>query len=115
MPLQDILKKIKYDIEDGNLGITRDRVNSLIYSYPNELSLRKMLGDIYWELKYPAMAGRFWYLVEHKTPNMISAFIVFDDAWLRGSYLLDSKVVILKTSHSRRTTFGDDLFINIRT
>ncbi|MDF2613806.1 MAG: hypothetical protein K0S71_1592 [Clostridia bacterium] len=88
MPLQDTLKKAKYDIENGNLGIARDRVNSLIYSYPNELSLRKMLGDIYWELRYPAMAGRFWYLEEHKTQNMISACKIFEKECGNHPYLI---------------------------
>jgi hypothetical protein len=37
------------------------------------LELRKKLGDIYFELKYPSMAGRYWYLEENKTPEMVKA------------------------------------------
>ena len=47
-------------------------------TFPNELELRKKLGDIYYELKYPAMAGRYWYLEKSKTPEMVKACIEFE-------------------------------------
>jgi hypothetical protein len=36
------------------------------------------LGDIYSALKYPSMAGRYWYLEKNKTPEMIKACIQFE-------------------------------------
>ncbi|PAE42785.1 DUF6584 family protein [Bacillus sp. 7884-1] len=67
------LKKIEDDINKNDLGKARDRLHGLISAYPNELELRKRLGDIYFELKYPSMAGRYWYLEENKTPEMEKA------------------------------------------
>ncbi|AIW86484.1 hypothetical protein bwei_3876 [Bacillus mycoides] len=53
------LKRIEKDIENNNLGKARDRLHGLITTYPNELALRKKLGDIYFTLQYPEMAGRY--------------------------------------------------------
>ncbi len=45
------LKRIEEDIENNNLGKARDRLHGLIFTYPNELHLRKQLGDIYYKLQ----------------------------------------------------------------
>ena len=37
------LKRIEEDIENNNLGKARDRLHGLIFTYPNELHLRKQL------------------------------------------------------------------------
>ncbi|MCM3711852.1 DUF6584 family protein [Sporosarcina luteola] len=74
------LKRIEKDIENDDLGKARDRLHGLISAYPNELELRKMLGDIYFQLKYPAMAGRYWYLEKIKTPQMKKACMEFENS-----------------------------------
>ena len=66
------LKRIEKDIENNNLGKARDRLHGLITTYPNELALKK-LGDIYFTLQYPEMAGRYWYLEKEKTDVMHAA------------------------------------------
>ncbi|AOH57462.1 DNA helicase (plasmid) [Peribacillus muralis] len=72
------IKKIEEDIEKNDLGKARERLHGLISTYPNELELRRMLGDIYFKLKYPSMAGRYWYLEKHKTSQMVQACILFE-------------------------------------
>uniref|UniRef100_UPI003EC10FED DUF6584 family protein n=1 Tax=Bacillus cytotoxicus TaxID=580165 RepID=UPI003EC10FED len=72
------LKKIENDIQNNDLGKARERLHGLIAAYPNALDLRKKLGDIYYKLQYPAMAGRYWYLEEQKTPEMIEACSLFE-------------------------------------
>lgn len=74
------LKRIEKDIENDDLGKARDRLHGLISTYPNELDLRKKLGDVYFELQYPAMAGRYWYLEENKTPQMEKACMEFENS-----------------------------------
>nr|WP_227752153.1 DUF6584 family protein [Viridibacillus sp. JNUCC-6] len=74
------LKRIEEDIKNDDFGKARDRLHGLISTFPNELELRKKLGDIYFELKYPAMAGRYWYLEKNKTPKMVHACIEFENA-----------------------------------
>ena len=72
------LRKIETDIQCEDLGKARDRLLGLISTYPNELELRKRLGDIYYELRYPVMAGRYWYLEKNKTPEMLKACNEFE-------------------------------------
>lgn len=78
MGLEQTLLKVEEDIEKGDLGKARDRLHGLIISYPNHLELRKKLGDVYWKLQYPAMAGRYWYFVENKTDEMTKACQLFE-------------------------------------
>lgn len=79
MPIQQTLEKIQWDIQNKNLGKARDRLHGLINSYPDNLELRKMLGDIYWQLQFPEMAGRYWYMEEEKNDNMVAACKRFEE------------------------------------
>ncbi|WP_411335103.1 DUF6584 family protein [Metabacillus indicus] len=72
------LSKIEEDIKKNDLGKARDRLHGLIATYPDEIELRRKLGDIYYALKYPSMAGRYWYLEKNKTPDMQHACIEFE-------------------------------------
>jgi hypothetical protein len=73
MALEQTLERIEHDIRRGDLGKARDRLHGLIVSYPDNLDLRKQLGGVYWRLQLPEMAGRYWYLIEEKDQNMLSA------------------------------------------
>ncbi|MEK3808080.1 DUF6584 family protein [Bacillus sp. FSL H8-0547] len=72
------LLKIEEDLKKNDLGKARDRLHGLIATYPDELELRRKLGDIYYALKYPSMAGRYWYLEKNKTLEMQHACIEFE-------------------------------------
>lgn len=78
MPLEETRAKILAEIEAGKLYQARDRLHGLICSYPNDVSLRWLLGDVYWRLSYPAMAGRWWWIYPPDRPEVdeaLSAFI----------------------------------------
>ena len=74
------LKKIEADIAAGDYGKARDRLHGLIATYPDDLTLRQKLGDVYWKLQYPAMAGRYWYLEEDKASHMMAACRIFEQS-----------------------------------
>ena len=78
MPIEKTLEKIDADVASGDLGKARDRLHGLLATYPEDLALRRRLGDVYWQLQYPAMAGRYWYLEESKTPDMVAACEAFE-------------------------------------
>lgn len=80
------LHKIQKDIENNNLGKARDRLHGLISTYPNALQLRKQLGDIYYQLQDPAMAGRYRYLEEEKTAEMSEACRLFEKSMGNDTY-----------------------------
>ncbi len=65
------------DIEAGRLGVARDRLASLVVTYPDELHIREKLGEVYHRLGYPVEAGRFWALVEDPTPEQAEAIKCF--------------------------------------
>ena len=78
MPLEQTLARIETEIASGDCGKARDRLHGLVASYPDDLSLRRRLGDVYWKLQYPAMAGRYWYLEEETSPSMDVAREAFE-------------------------------------
>ena len=78
MAKQETLERIHQEIENGDIGNARDRLNGLIKSYPDDLSIRKLLGDLYWQMQMPTMAGRYWYLEEEKDENMLMACECFE-------------------------------------
>ncbi len=80
MSIEQTLEKIEKDIAASNYGKARDRLHGLIVTYPENLALRRQLGDIYGQLQYPAMAGRYWYLEEDKSLEMIEACKVFEQS-----------------------------------
>ena len=80
MPIQQTLAKIEREIAAGDYGTARDRLHGLIATYPNDLTLRRKLGQVYWHLQYPAMAGRYWYLEADPTPDMAAACRAFERA-----------------------------------
>jgi len=81
MSIEKTLKKIEAEINAGDLGKARDRLHGLISTYPDDLTLRKRLGDIYWQLRYPTMGGRYWYLEENKSVDMNSACEKFEKSF----------------------------------
>ncbi len=78
MPIDETLERIEREIASDDLGKARDRLHGLIATYPYNLSLRQRLGDVYWALHHPAMAGRYWYLVEDKSAQMTAACDAFE-------------------------------------
>jgi hypothetical protein len=72
------LLKVEQDIAAGNLGRARDRLHGLIAYEPNNLALRGALAAVYAQLRFPAMAGRYWYLEEEKTDAMQAAAAEFE-------------------------------------
>ena len=75
---EETLRRIEREIAAGDFGKARDRLHGLLVTYPDDLTLRRKLGDVYWQLHHPAMAGRYWYLEEDRTPDMTQACAAFE-------------------------------------
>jgi len=74
------LNRIEGDIASGDYGKARDRLHGLIATYPDALALRRRLGNVYGQLQYPAMAGRYWYLEGDRSQEMEAACRAFEEA-----------------------------------
>ncbi len=88
MPLERTLQQVQADIDAGDLGKARDRLHGLIVTYPDNLELRERLARVYWQLKLPEMAGRYWYLAEHKDADMLRACQRFEAQFRNDPLLL---------------------------
>ncbi|MGD9855321.1 MAG: DUF6584 family protein [Planctomycetaceae bacterium] len=87
MSKDSTLKRIESEIAAGDLGKGRDRLHGLISSYPNDLTLRSRLAEVYWKLQYPHRAGCYWFLEEHQTHETREAVAAFEkrcggDPWI---------------------------------
>jgi len=71
------MEKVEQNIAAGNYKKARDRLQGLLSTYPNRLDLRRRLGDVYWAMDEPLMAGRYWYLEAKKNADMESASAAF--------------------------------------
>ena len=78
MSLNTTLQKVESDIRKGDYGKARDRLHGLLSTYPDNFFVRQKLGEVYWKLQFPVMAGRYWYLEENKTLEMRMACKAFE-------------------------------------
>ena len=77
MSKEKTLARIDEEIRLGRLGMARDRLRGLVVSFPDDLALRKKLGDLYWTLGYPAAAGQYWFLEPDPGEHAEEAFDAF--------------------------------------
>ena len=75
---EETLQRIEREISAGDYGSARERLHGLLASFPQDLELRCKLGKVYWQLQYPAMAGRYWYLERDKSAPMAKACAAFE-------------------------------------
>ena len=78
MPIEETWARIERDIAAHDLGKARDRLHGLLATYPDDLAIRHKLGEVYWQLGHPAMAGRYWYLEQPATANKAAACWAFE-------------------------------------
>ncbi len=88
MSKERTIEKIENELINDNLGKARDRLHGLISTYPDDLSLRVKLAEIYHRLKFPQMSGRYWYLEEKKTKEMEDACLSFEQSCGNNAFQL---------------------------
>ncbi len=78
MSKESILARVGVDVAGGDLGKARDRLHSLVFEHPDDLSLRERLAEVYDSLQQPAQAGRYWYLTEPRDDRMANARTAYE-------------------------------------
>ncbi|PWN62193.1 DUF6584 family protein [Chryseobacterium oncorhynchi] len=73
----DLLYKIEQDIKEGRKKKACDRLRNMINQFPNDLSLRKKLGQIYFEAGFLDEAGKFWILSTPENNEMENAVEIY--------------------------------------
>ncbi|MEU5402225.1 DUF6584 family protein [Streptomyces sp. NPDC005963] len=74
MALMDTLARVNADLAAGRVPIARQRLRGLVSSFPEDLALRRRLGEVYRLYGEPAEAGRWMYLEEDRDPAETAAF-----------------------------------------
>ena len=74
MPLRDTLARVDADLAAGRVPVARQRLRGLVSSFPNDLMLRRRLGEVYRLYGEPAEAGRWMYLEQDRDEAETSAF-----------------------------------------
>jgi hypothetical protein len=74
MGLIDTLARVDADLAAGRVPMARQRLRGLVTSFPQDLLLRRRLGELYRLFGEPAQAGRWMYLEADRDPSETSAF-----------------------------------------
>jgi hypothetical protein len=87
MSKQTTLHRVGDDIRRGYFGTARNRLHGLLATYPDDLSLRPRLAEVYWQLRHPGMAGRYWFLASERNEDICTAIAEFErecggDPWI---------------------------------
>jgi hypothetical protein len=90
------LQRIRNDVEEGQLGKAISRCQGLVQTYPEDLSLRETLGDLYYRAHYLEEAGRYWYLIPNKSAEQKRVCSIF------AASLGHSPEQLLRRLHVRR-------------
>lgn len=86
----NLLYRIEQDLKTGRKKKACDRLRNMINQFPNDLSLRKKLGQIYFEAGFLDEAGKFWILSSPENNEMENAVEIYRKS------LSDSGNAILK-------------------
>lgn len=74
MPLRDTLARVDADLAAGRVPVARQRLRGLVSSFPNDLTLRRRLAEVYRLYAEPAEAGRWMYLEQDRDEAETAAF-----------------------------------------
>ncbi|MEN5309778.1 DUF6584 family protein [Chryseobacterium cucumeris] len=73
----NLMYRIKQDLKDGRKKKACDRLRNMINQFPNDLSLRRRLGQIYFEAGFLDEAGKFWILSKPENNEMENAVEIY--------------------------------------
>ncbi|WP_459752550.1 DUF6584 family protein [Streptomyces sennicomposti] len=74
MPLRDTLARVDADLAAGRVPVARQRLRGLVSSFPDDLTLRRRLAEVYRLYGEPAEAGRWMYLEQDRDAAETAAF-----------------------------------------
>ncbi|RQO41653.1 hypothetical protein DBR39_03230 [Chryseobacterium sp. KBW03] len=73
----DLLYRIEEDIKEGRKKKACDRLRNMINQFPNDISLRKKLGQVYFDAGFLDEAGKFWILSTPENHEMENAVEIY--------------------------------------
>ena len=86
LKLQNQLAHIEQEFAQKSYEAAKNQLHDLLNENPNNLTIRQRLGDVYWAMDQPEAAGRYWFLIEAETPEMVAATFAFTSACKNEPY-----------------------------
>ncbi|MFF8671873.1 DUF6584 family protein [Streptomyces sp. NPDC015242] len=74
MPVRETLAQVDADLAAGRIPLARQRLRGLVSSFPQDLTLRRRLAEVYRLYGDAAEAGRWSYLDEDRDADETAAF-----------------------------------------
>ncbi|MCA6068638.1 hypothetical protein JI747_015765 [Chryseobacterium sp. RG1] len=75
--MEDIFNRIEKDLNAGRKKKACDRLRNLINEFPDDISLREKLAQIYYDSGFKDEAGKFWILSEIENFEMKEAIEMY--------------------------------------
>lgn len=75
--MRNLFEKIEQDLKEGKKKKACDRLRNLINHFPDDLSLRKRLGQIYYDAGFIDEAGKYWILSVPENKEMEKAVVLY--------------------------------------
>ena len=72
-----LTQQIEEYIEEGDYHSVKKNLHDYLNNNPNNLEVRTQLGQVYWDLGDAEAAGRYWFLIEANSPEMVAATFTF--------------------------------------
>lgn len=76
----NIFYRIEEDLKAGRKKKACDRLRNLINEFPDDISLREKLGQIYYDSGFKDEAGKFWILCELQNFEMKEAVDIYKNS-----------------------------------
>ena len=92
--LENDLTSVRAAIDAGRLDDASLVLSGLSLNAPPSSEFSKEIGDLFLRLGFPAMAGRYWYLLDDKSDQMLAACKEFEHS-LGDNPVLISHVFLL--------------------
>jgi len=93
MKLDEKLKKIDSDIENGLKSKAADKLRRLIQEYPNEMGLWNQLAELYYDSGFLDNAGKYWILTEPREERMKKCVELYEQSVNYSGYQILQEIV----------------------
>lgn len=104
----NIFYRIEEDLKAGRKKKACDRMRSLINEFPDDISLREKLGQIYYDSGFKDEAGKFWILCELQNFEMKEAVEIYRKS-LSNSGNAILKDIVFRGDKNRLSQYSRDI------
>ncbi len=110
--MENLFSRIDQDLKEGKKKKACDRLRNLINQFPDDLSLRKKLGQIYYNAGFLDEAGKFWILTEPENDEMKNAVALYRET-LSNSGNAILKDIVFRGNKAQLNEYAMNVFAEL--